>query len=830
MRKCFFLFLFITETIFSIAQSPETYTSSEIFQQIKKLNVLASVLYVAAHPDDENNALLPYFAKEKLYRTAYLSMTRGDGGQNLIGDEQGVELGMIRTEELLAARKVDGAEQYFTRAYEFGFSKNAAEALRIWNEQKILSDVVWVIRKYQPDVIIKRFPPDKRAGHGHHAASSILAQEAFTAAADPTKFPEQFKYGVKPWQAKRILWNTYNFGRTNTTSEDQLKIDIGGYNPLIGKSYGELGGEARTMHKSQGEGRPRRRGESYEYFVTTGGEAPKNDLMDGIITDWKRIPGGALIEVMVDSIIANFDIAQPKNSVPALVKVYRAIKALPAGNWRDKKLAEVQKIIVECSALFVEATSSQSQVVQGGTLGINFVLNEREDVNASVKKIGIDKFDSSFTAPLVTNTNFEVTRTIPVADDRPISQPYWLVYPLTGGAFDVRDQTLIGKAWNDPSFEVTFVVTIDGEDFTIKRPVQYRYIDPVKGDTYQPIPVLPKVELKFTKDNFVSLNGKETPVNLSIKSNVSPDAGNYSVQTIDYGVAGNETSSGRPDSVLITPEVKDLHSTFKAASPIHNSKEERKALAKKGNAVYDSYTKVIAYNHIPTITYFPPAEANLVTLDIKIVGKKIGYIVGAGDKVPDALEAMGYDVSYLNKDDITDENLKKFDAIITGIRAYNLYEYLSDKNDVFMRYVKNGGNMIVQYMKSNQVGNKNITVGPYPFKINSGSRITEEDARVKFLLPGNSALNYPNKITENDFAGWIQERSTYQAVDVDSHYETPLAMHDTDEEESNGSLVIAKYGKGNFVYASLVFFRQLPAGIPGAYRLMANLIALPKNN
>ena len=824
MRKIFLL-LFTFYFTFSIsAQSPETFTSSEIFQQIKKLNVLASVLYVAAHPDDENNALLPYFAKERLWRTAYLSLTRGDGGQNLIGDEQGAELGMIRTEELLAARKVDGAEQYFTRAYEFGFSKSAAEALRIWDEQKILSDVVWVIRKYQPDIIIKRFPPDKRAGHGHHAASSILAQEAFTAAADPNKFPEQFKYGVKPWQAKRILWNTYNFGGNNTTSEDQIKIDIGGYNSLIGKSYGELGGEARTMHKSQGEGRPRRRGESYEYFTTTGGDATKNnDLMTGIITNWKRIPGGEAIEKMVDEIISSYNIAQPQLSVPALVKLYGAIKALPEGNWRNKKLDEVQQIIVECSALFVEATSSQPQVVQGGNLNINFVLNKREDVNASLKNIKVENFDSSFTVPLVNNQNVEINKTLVVANDKKISQPYWLVYPLNGGSFDVRDQTLIGKAWNDPSFEVSFVLNIDGEDFTIKRPVEYRYIDPVKGDTYQPIPVLPKVEIGYAMDNFISLNNVGVKVSEIIKSN--------STQAEKISVSQNYSKNWKATN-LPAYEIPRGDSTGQLFSPLPkeiNTSSKIDAEAKSGDKVYNSYTKVIAYNHIPTITYFPKAEANLVSLDIKIIGKKIGYIIGAGDKVPEALEAMGYDVSYLKDADITDDNLKQFDAIITGIRAYNLYEYLSDKNDVLMRYVKNGGNMIVQYMKSNQVGNKEIKVGPYPFKISSGSRITEEDAKVNFLLPDNTALNYPNKITTKDFEGWVQERSTYQATQLDSHYETPIGMHDTDENESNGSLAIAKYGKGNFVYASLVFFRQLPAGIPGAYRLMANLIALPKN-
>ncbi len=825
MRKLFLLFFTILLSLFTFSQSPETFTSSEIFQQIKKLNVLASVLYIAAHPDDENNSLLPYFAKDKLYRTAYLSLTRGDGGQNLIGDEQGIELGMIRTEELLAARKIDGAEQYFTRAYEFGFSKNAQEALQIWGREKILSDVVWVIRKYQPDVIIKRFPPDKRAGHGHHAASAILADEAFEAAADPNKFPEQFQYGVKPWQAKRILWNTYNFGGNNTTSEDQLKIDIGGYNALIGKSYGELGGEARTMHKSQGEGRPQRRGESYEYFVTTGGSVAKNSLMDGIVTDWKRITGGEKIETMIDDIISNYNLAQPDLSIPALVKLYQSIKGLPESNWRNKKLDEVQKIIIECSGLFVTATSSQSQVVQGGELKINFVLNKRENVNASLKNIRVENFDSSIALSLPTNQNINIDKTIPVADDKKISQPYWLVYPMQGGTFDVRDQTLIGKAWNDPPFEASFVINIDGEDFIINRAVQYRYIDPVRGDTYEPIPVLPKVELKYIKDNFISLNKKPVKVEESVKINSEKKEELKIKQNVSKNYNWKITSPdaanvGRGDKIaeIFTPVSKEINTT-----------EEISATAKMGDAVYDSYTKVIAYNHIPTITYFPKATANLIDLDIKIIGKKIGYIIGAGDKVPEALEAMGYEVTYLNEADITDDNLKQYDAIITGIRAYNLYEYLSDKNDVLMRYVKNGGNMIVQYMKSNQVGNKNITVGPYPFKISSGSRITEEDAKVNFLLPDNPALNYPNKITEKDFDGWVQERSTYQATTLDSHYETPIGMHDTGEEQSNGSLAIAKYGKGNFVYASLVFFRELPAGVPGAYRLMANLIGLPKN-
>jgi LmbE family N-acetylglucosaminyl deacetylase len=812
---------FHISTVFA-QTTPAIYGSGDIYQQLKKLNVLASVLYVAAHPDDENNGLLPYFAKEKLYRTGYLSMTRGDGGQNLIGSEQGIELGLIRTQELLAARRVDGAEQYFTRAYEFGFSKSADEALRVWGKDKILSDVVWVIRQYQPDIIIKRFPPDKRAGHGHHAASAILADEAFTAAADPNRFPEQFKYGVKPWQAKRILWNTFNFGGNNTTSEDQLKLEVGGFNPLIGKSYGELGGEARSMHKSQGEGRPRRRGEVTEYFATTSGDAPQKDLMDGIVTDWTRLPGGDKIQAMVSSLIANFKFDQPSLSVPGLVQLYNTIKALPEGNWRNKKLAETQEIIEECAGLVTEATTNQPTVVQGASFDVSFFLNKREPVNATVKNIKLEAFDTTFATALAVNQNFAVSKSFDVSADKPITQPYWLVYPKTEGAFEVKDQMLIGKAENDPAFEASFTVNIEGTDFIIKRPVQYKVVDPVKGELYEPLAVLPKVEFNYAKDNFVSLNGNPVVAPIHLKSNLR-DASHYIVNQ-QYS---QNWSNNYPAINYNAENIESyLPTTFLSKSKNINTSEE--ISLSTSDRKYDGYTKVIAYDHIPTITYFPKAKANLVKPEIKVVGKNIGYIVGAGDKVPDALTALGYDVTFLNEADINDQYLKQFDAIVVGIRAYNIYEFLSSKNDVFNRYVQNGGNMIVQYMKTTSPGQNKIKVGPYPLNIVS-TRVTEENAKVHFLVPHHPVLNYPNKITDKDFEGWVQERSTYQADGSDEHYEKLLGMNDAGEKESNGSLVVAAYGKGNFAYVGLVLFRQLPAGVPGAYRILANLIAIPKN-
>ncbi len=685
--------------------------------------------------------------------------------------------------------------------------------------------MVWVIRQYQPDVIITRFPGDKRAGHGHHAASSILANEAFTAAADPSKYPEQFKYGVKPWQAKRIMWNTFNFGNTNTTAEDQLKYDVGSYNPLLGKSYGEIGGEARSMHKSQGEGRPRRKGPIMEYFTNLGGPAPKQDLMDNIDYSWSRITGGSAIQSMIADILKKFSLDQPALSVPALCRLYTSIKALPESNWKKIKLNELQTIIEECSGLFIDATTQTSSVVQGKDVAVTLLINKRQNVDASINRISINNFDSSLHTSLTSNANIIVNHSIHVDDNHPISQPYWLRYPQKEGSFDVRDQALIGKAENPAEYNASVFITINGVDFNITRPVMYKVVDPVKGELYEPLVILPKEEVFFTKNNYISTDGKPVSVTGNIVVNTTPENKITSKLTAppDWKPVNNYTVSS-----INKNSFRSVQSLQPVAKNLNNA--EKVTLEADLNGTPYAYSKkTIAYDHIPVITYFNRAQANLVSVDCKTTPSNLGYIVGAGDKVPEELQQMGYKVTFLTEPEITDENLKNFDAIIIGIRAYNIYEYLSDKNDVLNRYVKNGGNLIAQYIKSNFVGDKKINIGPYPFSINAGIRVTEENAPVKFLIPDHPVLNYPNKITQKDFEGWVQERSTYQAERADSNYVKPLQMSDSGEAPSDGSLLIAKYGKGNFVYMSLVLFRELPAGVPGAYRLMANCIALPKN-
>jgi LmbE family N-acetylglucosaminyl deacetylase len=837
-------FLFAITVSFSplIGQTSQVYSSAEIFAQLKKLKVLGSVLYIAAHPDDENNSFLPYLAKERNFRTAYLSLTRGDGGQNLIGPEQGIELGLIRTQELLAARRIDGAEQYFSSAYEFGFSKTFDETLRFWNRQKVLADIVWVIRKFQPDIIINRFPGDARAGHGNHSASAILSQEAFVAAADPNQFPEQLKQGVHIWQAKRLLWNTFNFGGANTTSENQLKIDAGIYNAMLGKSYGEIGGEARSMHKSQGEGRPRRKGPVFEYFTTLAGDSAKKDLMDGIATDWSRIPkDGMVIQQKIDQMIQNYQFEHPDKSVDALVSLHQFLQGIQYREiWWYKKKQEIEDLIIACSGLFVEATTDVEYAVPGEKLNVGLLVNKRNNINIQLDQILLNtspdkSFDSSFNLKPLVNTNYSFNKSFTVPAITPVSQPYWLNKPLDGiGNFVIDDQPMVGKAESDPAFSAKFVFSINGIAFMVNRPVQYKYVDPVRGEIYQPLSVIAPVVVSLDKQVLLTNveqvgNKKLSPTSLLLQYKTNFNASNLPV-TIQLK-DDHEKVFYSKDSILNVEQgsVYAFPIELKSVLGLVKTKSISAAITYTLNGKTNSFAhflKTIKYDHIPTINYFYQDKVTVIDQKIITSPKKVAYIIGAGDLVPEALEQLGYPVTYLREWDITDAALAQFNVIVLGIRAFNIHEWLTTKNDVLNRFVNNGGHLVVQYLKSNQVGLKKVKVGPYPFSM-SGIRVTEENAKLNFLVPDHAIFNFPNKITNQDFDGWIQERSTYQADPITAPYEALISMNDAGEKPSNGSLITAKYGKGNITYLSLVLFRQLPVGNFGAYKLLANIIGLP---
>lgn len=799
------------------AQAPKSWTSAEMYQALRKLNVLSSVLYIAAHPDDENTRLITYLSKDRLYRTGYLSLTRGDGGQNLIGNEQGIELGLIRTQELLAARRMDGGEQFFSRAYDFGFSKNPEETFTKWDREKILSDVVWVIRKFQPDVIITRFPTTGEGGHGHHTASAILANEAYAAAADPKRFPEQLKY-VSVWQTKRVLFNNFNFSGTNTPAPNQLKLDVGGYNPLLGKSYGEIAAESRSNHKSQGFGATGSRGESYETFTTTSGSNPANDIMDDVDQTWNRVVGGEKVATQVEAVIRSFDLLHPENSVKSLVELYQSMNALPDSYWKTQKLKEVTDLIEQCSGLFLEVSTSSQFAVQTDSIRFNFSLNNRLGTDASLMRIKVDALDSSFNMPLAKNRNLNFFKNFYVPVSKSVTQPYWLERKMEEGYFNVKDPLQIGQPDVDPAYLVAIQIKMYGQPITFNRAVKFKFTDPVKGELYEPLVVVPPVVVHPGKDVLVFNDTNERPVEVSVKAfkniglNNTPGFASNISNRLQVGDGSFERGQERTFTKMIKPVADNPEFTLFVGNPADSLSRDKHE---------------IKYEHIPYINYYTRAAFKQRNIDLKIYNKKIGYIIGAGDKVPDALEQMGYDVTLLTEKDMARINLKQFDAIITGVRAYNTNEWMNNQYEKLMSYVNDGGNLIVQYNTSSNIGPVRAKIAPYNFNI-SRTRVTDENANVTFLQPDHQVLNFPNKITEQDFTGWIQERSIYHGSDWDSHFETILSMNDPGEKADEGSLLIAKYGKGYFTYTGLVFFRELPAGVPGAYRLLANIIALNK--
>ena len=798
---------FILFPFFMKAQSSVQLNAAEIKQGLADLNVAGSVLYMAAHPDDENTRLLAYLAKEKKVRTGYLSLTRGDGGQNLIGTEQAELLGLIRTQELLAARRMDGAEQFFSRANDFGFSKTSAETFKIWGKELILSDAVWAIRKFQPDIIITRFPEDARAGHGHHQASAILAREAFTAAADPKRFPEQLKY-VKTWQAKRIVWNTFNFGSTNTTADDQLKIDVGVFNPLLGKSYGEIAAESRSNHKSQGFGSAKQRGSAIEFFSPVAGETAKKDIFEGVDFTLSRNKGSEKAQKLLNVINTAYNPADPSKSVAGLLELKEMVKDLPF------KHQELDELILACAGLWLETSSPQPAYSLDDQIPVTINAIARVPANFPIK-ITLQELGSAKIAALVPDQLLTVTKVLQT-NSIGITQPYWLGKKHPIGHYEIDSLSHLGFPELPAPHAGVFRVSFGSQFIDVVRPVIYKYTDPVKGEIYQPLVVAPPVTATMTEKSFVFTNNTPKKIAVQLKSFKAGLKG----ELIPKVPEGWKVSPEKVDfSLLQKGEEQNLEFTVTPGGVVSGG-DLSMTVAVAGKT-YNLGLKVVGYDHIPRQTLFPFAEARVERVDLKFGGRKIGYIAGAGDLIPESLTQIGYQVTRLTEKQVINEDLSAYDAIITGVRLYNISEQIGLMQPKLMSYVKAGGTVLIQY---NVNGPLKITdLGPYPFKL-TRDRVTEEDAKVTFLAPNHPALNFPNKITSKDFDGWIQELGLYFASDIDAHYTPVLGMHDTDERSSNGSLIVADYGKGKYVYTSLSFFRELPAGVPGAYRLFVNLI------
>ncbi len=819
------VFVFLIISSLSFAQSDQVMNSSNLKLSLDKLNVLGSVLYVAAHPDDENNALLAYFAKGKLLRTGYISLTRGDGGQNLVGTEQGDMLGVLRTQELLAARRIDGAQQFFSRAIDFGYSKSAKETLHFWGKKKILSDMVWVIRKFRPDIIITRFHGTKEDGHGNHIASEILAAEAFKISGDPTKFPEQLKY-VKPWKAKRIVWNAWPpiLERHKVDLSKLVKIDVGSYNPLLGESYTQIGAKARSMHKSQGFGSSPRLGDDINYFEPTDGPPAKKNLFEGINLTWSRISGGEKVGQLLKEADEKFDAENPSEIIPILLKAYNEIKSLKDNFWVPIKEKELLNVIRSCAGISIEATASDYSAAPGESVNITSDIINRSEYPFILKRIKTtyQKNQQNFDIKLTDNKPVSEKTSIQIPANAEYSQPYWLREPHGLGDYVVKDQRLIGKPENDPVLQTEFFVELDKTILKFSVPVYYRHTDPVKGEVDRNFVIVPPVAINIGNKDYLFPDSKSKTLNLTLIANTNNISG-----TLKFDI---------PSSWKIEPLQKIFHLKTKGDElslnfvvyPSKTSSDVKlTAEAVMGNKVVKQGMVTIDHSYFPEQTLFPPSSARLIKLNIKKVINNIGYVMGPGDKIPGSLRELGYNVTMLSDKDIENGNLSKFDAIITGIRLYNTDKQMEYEQPKLLKYVKDGGTLVVQYNKN--FGLVTDKIGPYPFHI-SRKRVTNELAKVTFLDPNSPLLNFPNKITEKDFNGWVQERGVYFPDKWDPKYKTVLACHDPGEEPLDGGLLYTKYGKGIFIYTGYDWFRELPAGVPGAFRFYVNLISAGKNS
>ncbi|WP_316805109.1 PIG-L family deacetylase [Pedobacter nototheniae] len=821
-RNLIAIALLLLNVVFCQAQQVRPAKSSDIYRELKTLQHLPKVLYLAAHPDDENTGLLSYFVNEQNVETAYLSLTRGDGGQNLLGNEQGAALGLIRTHELLEARKLDGAQQFFTRAIDFGFSKNTNDTFKQWNADSLTADVVWVIRKFRPDVIICRFPPTAAAGHGQHAASAVVAEKAFKAAADPSQFPSQLKY-VDVWQPKRLLWNTFRFGNVNTTSENQLKITAGQYDPQLGMGYGELAGISRSLHKSQGAGTQSVAGIRTEYFTSVAGNPAKLTLFDGLNKTFTSI-GYKNIDEALSLIIKKFDFKAPDLILPDLIDLRKKLSTIKDKALRKDKVGALDQLILHCSGFMGEVVTNMPTAVAGDQYNFKLNLIARSKIPVSVEEISWLQNTEKLNRTLSNDSLITLNHKIEIPADAALTEPYWLAKPAENAAtFSVTNDTLIGLPEAESPLNVKLILKIGAEKFNVLLPLSYKKLDPVKGDVVEPLRIVPALELKFSQSVYLVKTGGDLALDLNFKVNATREfkngtmilkTGNHTLATLS-GI----TLSGKDQMLsfnLKKAELDQLNATQFKLDASYTS----------GNVTYNKNQQLIQYSHLPSLQYFTPASTLVLKGDIKVTAKKIGYIEGAGDFIPTFLRQAGLQVDVLKSADIFDAvKLASYDAIVTGVRVVNTEKQIVNWLPQLKNYVKNGGTLVMQYNTQQDMAIEDF--GVYPFSI-SNKRVTEENSAVTFLNPDHRLLNYPNKITEEDFKGWVQERGAYFPDRWDKQYEPLFEMHDTGEEPLQGSTLYAKYGKGNFIYTPLAFFRQLPAGNIGASRLFFNFLSVGK--
>jgi LmbE family N-acetylglucosaminyl deacetylase len=803
------------------AVAAEVPSPAAILQDLRSFNELGSVLHIAAHPDDENTQLITYLARGRGCRMAYLSITRGDGGQNLYGPEFGETLGAIRTQELLSARRLDGGRQFFTRAIDFGFSKDAYKTLEIWGHKEVLGDVVRAVRMFQPDVIVTRFSTTPGGTHGHHTASGILGVEAFTAAADPNAYPEQLKT-LAPWKAKRVLLNGGFGGKGGGGG---LKLDVSGTDPALGMTYGEIAARSRAMHKTQGFGNfgggGGRGGARTESFTFIDGAPASKDIFDGIDTAWDRIPGGAVIGDLTAKAIAQFDVKDPSASVASLLEIRKRLADLSKGLLVDEKRQQLDRILAACLGLTVDTLTAQPEVVPGEAMKLVHTAQVRSKVPVRWVATRYPSINKSLQEPIGLQTGVASTRessqTLP--GDTPLSQPYWLRDDHGVGMYKA-DSALIGTPENPPVFPIKHVFEVGGQVLTIgDEPVQ-KLTGPKNTDMRRRLEVIPPVALNFASAVALIAPGSKRALEVEVKALRAGAAGTLRLEA----PAGWQVVPAEQEFHVAT-EGEAARLPFAVTAPAQPSNASLQLKARVGAVTYGTRRIEVHYTHLAPLLLQPAARLNAMAVAVSKRGSVVGYIPGAGDSVAECLRELGYQVKLLKGTDLTADGLRGLDAVVFGVRAFNTRTDLAAGMAALFSYVENGGNVIVQY---NRPGLQVSKMTPFDLKLSS-SRVTDKDSKMTFLAPDHPVLNTPNKITAADFEGWVQERAIYFPSQWDKHFTAILACNDPGDAPQQGGLLVGAHGKGHFVYTSYSWFRQLPEGVPGAYRLFANLVSLGKD-
>ncbi len=806
-------------------RAAESASGDYVLQQLRSFQQMGSVLYIAAHPDDENTQLLAYLALGRRYRTAYLSLTRGDGGQNVLGPELDELLGVARTQELLAARGLDGARQFFTRAIDFGFSKNSRETLQVWNRKEVVEDIVRIIREFRPDVVITRFSPEM-GGHGHHTASAVLAIEAFPLAGDPNAFPEM-NQELPPWQPKRLFWNGMWRG-TDAPPAGILRLETDGTHPVTGATFAEIAAKSRNMHKTQGFGSysgppPGARVPRVDSFQLLAGEPAAQDIMDGVDTTWARVSGGAEIGRLTEEAIQRWDGKALSASVPALLNIRKRLVALPKDRITDEKLLLLDRTLQLCLGLTVETTIPRAEVLPGEVLPMRH--RAKMQAGLPVTWLGVRypairrQVDQEIVLSSERPVERDISEKIPVS--APLSHPYWLRLRPNTGMFHVADRSLIGQAENPPAFPIEHIFQVGDQIVTIPdEPVQVVSDAGQPAEAHRRLDIVAPVSLRFLSDVAVFAPGSKRRVEIEVTA-LRPDISGPLKMDVPSGWRVTPASH----SVRMASIRQQERFSFTVTAPKTPGTADLFASVAIDGVTCDRQRVEIRYGHIPLQLLQTPVSLKAISLDLAIRGKRIGYLMGAGDSVDECLEQMGYSVTQLTGADLTKEKLHRLDAVIIGIRAYNVRTDLASGMSALFAYARKGGTVIVQYNRPNDL--KINTLAPYTLQL-SQDRVTEENAAVTFLAPDHPVLHSPNQITQADFQGWVQERGSYFPRQWGQEFTPILACGDTGETPLQGGLLVAHHGKGYFVYTGLAWFRQLPAGVPGAYRLFANLVSLGK--